>query len=105
MTQPAADCKQNEGKQAVPVLSDAPGRFRHITVIDDGATRTLLLDGVEEGAMDLASEEPVFEYLWAHKFSHLTARPVRRALVLGAGTFCAAKCLALDHPDAQIDVV
>src|SRR3954470_23083157 len=89
----------------MPVLYDAPGRHRHITVIEDTTTRYLLLDGEEEGAMALASEEPVFDYLWFHRASVLAAGPVRRALVLGAGAFTAARCLALDYPAARVDVV
>ena len=54
--------------------------------------------------MDRNSENPVFLYLWFHHCSLLAARP-RRLLVLGAGAFTAPKCLALDHPDADIDAV
>jgi len=83
----------------------AAGQQCWITVIEEFSTRALLLDGCEEGAMRLDSEEPVFAYLWFHKCSHLAGLPVRRALVLGAGAFTAAKCLALDHPEADIDAV
>ncbi len=55
--------------------------------------------------MSLHSEEPVFNYLWFHKCSHLSKQPVKRALLLGAGAFTAAKCLALDNPNAVIDAV
>src|SRR5262245_26247391 len=75
-----------------------------ITVTEEGGVRYLYLDRCEEGAMFMDSEDPVFNYLWFHKTSHL-ACPVHRALVLGAGAFTAAKCLAIDHADAAIDVV
>jgi hypothetical protein len=55
--------------------------------------------------MALDSELPVFHYLWFHKLRHLIGLPLRRALVLGAGAFTAAKCLAIDYPDAVIDAV
>ena len=103
------------------VLYDAAGQQCWITVTEEFSTRSLLLDGCEEGAMRLDSEEPVFAYLWFHKCSHLApsprpllrgergrgegGSPIRRALVLGAGAFTAAKCLALDYPQADIDVV
>src|SRR4029077_1214413 len=50
------------------------------------------------------SEDPVFNYLWFHRAGRLVGE-VRRALVLGAGAFTAAKCLALEHPDAEIHAV
>src|SRR5712671_1875233 len=87
------------------VLHDDAGQQCWIKVHEGCATRTLELDGCEEGAMRLTSEDPVFHYLWFHKCSRLVARPVTRALVLGAGAFTAAKCLALDHPAAQVDAV
>ncbi len=86
-------------------LYDAAGQTCWITVTEEYSTRSLLLDGCEEGAMNLASEEPVFGYLWFHKCSHLVNGPIQKALVLGAGAFTAAKCLALDHPQATIDAV
>jgi spermidine synthase len=86
------------------VLHDAPGSCRWITVREAGSTRYLELDGCEEGAMDLHGEEPVFQYLWLYRLSSL-AKTVRRALVLGAGAFTAAKCLALAHPGADIEAV
>src|SRR6516164_6911138 len=86
-------------------LHDAAGQQCWITVTEEFSTRALLLDGCEEGAMRLDSEEPVFAYLWFYKCSHLTSLPVRRALMLGAGAFTAAKCLALDFPKAEIDAV
>ncbi len=89
----------------MPVLHDASGERRWITVLEEGGNRYLYLDGCEEGAMALASEEPVFNYLWFHKAAALAARPSRRILVLGAGAFTAPKCLALDYPDAAVDVV
>jgi hypothetical protein len=85
-------------------LLERAGTTCRITVIEEGGVRYLYLDDCEEGAMFVDSEEPVFNYLWFHKVSHL-ARPVRRALVLGAGAFTAAKCLALDHAGAAIDVI
>ena len=89
----------------MPVLHDAPGTQRWITVTEENGVRYLYLDSSEEGAMTLSSPDPVFNYLWYHKCSHLVGRPIRRALVLGAGAFTAAKCLALDHPGAIIDAV
>lgn len=86
-------------------LFDAAGKTSWITVHEEYSTRSLLLDGCEEGAMSLDSEEPVFAYLWFHKSSHLVGRSIRKALVLGAGAFTAAKCIALDHPQADIDTV
>jgi spermidine synthase len=86
-------------------LYDAAGKTCWITVTEEHSTRTLLLDGCEEGAMNLYSEEPIFAYLWFHKCSHLAETPIRKALVLGAGAFTAAKCLALDYPNADIDAV
>ena len=86
------------------VLHDAPGGTCRVTVLESETTRFLELDGCEEGAMDLRSEEPVFHYLWFHRLSVLAGR-VRRALVLGAGAFTATKCLALNHPDADVDAV
>jgi spermidine synthase len=86
-------------------LYDAAGKTCWITVTQEFSTRSLLLDGCEEGAMRLDSEEPVFAYLWFHKCSHLVAAPVRKALVLGAGAGTSAKCLALDYPQADIDAV
>lgn len=86
------------------VLHNAPGACCWITVTESASTRYLELDGCEEGAMDLSSEDPVFHYLWFHRASRLAER-VDRALVLGAGAFTAAKCLALDHPRAGIDAV
>src|SRR5262249_24505089 len=85
-------------------LLERVGTSCRITVTEEGGVRYLYLDGCEEGAMFVDSEDPVFNYLWFHKTSHL-ARPVRRALVLGAGAFTAAKCLAIDHSDVAIDVV
>lgn len=87
------------------LLYSAAGRYSWITVSETGRTRSLHLNGCEEGAMHLVSEAPVFEYLWFHKCSVLAGRPLRRALVLGAGAFTTAKCLALDYPGASIDVV
>ncbi len=89
----------------MPVLHDAAGGLRWITVSEENGTRYLYLDGCEEGAMAVDTEAPVFHYLWFHKLSHLIGRPLRRALVLGAGAFTAAKCLALDHPGAVVDAV
>jgi spermidine synthase len=89
----------------MPVLHDAAGGLRWITVTEENGTRYIYLDGCEEGAMALDSEAPVFHYLWFHKLSHLIGLPLRRALVLGAGAFTAAKCLAIDYPDAVIDAV
>jgi spermidine synthase len=86
-------------------LYDAAGKTCWITVTQEYSARSLLLDGCEEGAMNLDSEEPVFVYLWFHKCSHLVASPINRVLVLGAGAFTAAKCLALDYPHADIDAV
>jgi spermidine synthase len=86
-------------------LYDAAGQTCWITVTQEFSTRALLLDGCEEGAMRLDSEEPVFAYLWFHKCSHLAEAPVRKALVLGAGAFTTAKCLALDYPQADVDAV
>jgi len=85
-------------------LLERPGAHCRITVTEEGGVRYLYLDGCEEGAMFVDSEDPVFNYLWFHKASHL-ARPVHRALVLGAGAFTAAKCLVIDHADAAIDVI
>lgn len=85
-------------------LYDAAGKTCWITVEDSEAIRYLLLDGCEEGAMALADDAPVFQYLWFHKGSHLAAGR-RRFLVLGTGSFTAAKCLALDHVDAAVDTV
>jgi spermidine synthase len=87
------------------VLHDAPGDICWITVYEEYDVRYLVLDGCEEGAMDLNSADPVFNYLWLHKCSVLTQRPVNRALVLGAGAFTAPKCLALDYPHAEVDAV
>jgi spermidine synthase len=87
------------------VLHDAAGGLRWITVSEENGNRYLYLDGCEEGAMAVDSEAPVFHYLWFHKLSHLIGRPLERVLVLGAGAFTAAKCLALDHPGALIDAV
>jgi spermidine synthase len=86
-------------------LYHAAGKTCWITVTQEFSTRSLLLDGCEEGAMRLDSEEPVFAYFWFHKCSHLAAAPVRKALVLGAGAGTTAKCLALDYPQAKIDAV
>jgi spermidine synthase len=86
-------------------LYDAAGKTCWVTVTEEYSTRTLLLDGCEEGAMNLHSEEPVFAYLWFHKCSHLAKEPIKKALVLGAGAFTAAKCLALDYPEVDIDAV
>jgi spermidine synthase len=86
-------------------LYEAAGQKCWITVTEESSTRSLLLDGCEEGAMQLDSEEPVFAYLWFHKVSHLVEVPIRKALVLGAGAFTAAKCLALDYAQADIDAV
>src|SRR5947209_20446923 len=83
---------------------DAAGAFRWITVHESESTRYLELDGCEEGAMDRFTEDPVFNYLWFHRASRLVGE-VRRALVLGAGAFTAAKCLALDHAAAEIHAV
>lgn len=87
------------------ILHDAPGVRRWITITEDARMRYLLLDGCEQGAMYLDSDSPVFHYLWFHKCSHLTESPMRRGLVLGAGAFTAAKCLALDHADSSIVAV
>jgi spermidine synthase len=87
------------------VLHDAPGRQRRITVTEREGTRYLHLDGCEEGAMAVGSDDPVFQYLWLHKVSSLADGPVRRILVLGAGAFAAPKCLARDYPDADVDAV
>ena len=87
------------------VLYDAPGQQRWITVEETARARYLLLDDCEEGAMDLSTEEPLFDYLWFHKCSGLGGRPVRKALVLGAGAFTLPKGLALDYPDAWIEAV
>lgn len=89
----------------MPVLHDAPGETCRITIRESDSVRYLELDGCEEGAMDLKSEAPVFNYLWFHKCSCFVKRPAQRILVLGAGAFTAAKCLALDYPDATVDVV
>jgi len=113
VTSPKAEvkwiCGENPEKSdsliPMTVLYDAAGQQCWITVTEEFSTRSLLLDGCEEGAMRLDSEEPVFAYLWFHKCSHLADSPVRRALVLGAGAFTAAKCLALDYPQADIDAV
>jgi spermidine synthase len=86
-------------------LYDAAGQKCWITVTEESSTRYLLLNGCEEGAMRSDSEEPVFAYLWFHKCSYLVHGPIRHALVLGAGAFTAAKCLALDYPQADIDAV
>jgi spermidine synthase len=86
------------------VLHDAAGQECRVTIAEENGKRFLYLDGCEEGAMDLASEQPVFNYLWFHKLSKLTTSP-RRVLVLGAGAFTAVKCLALDYPDADVDAV
>jgi spermidine synthase len=86
-------------------LYDAAGKTCWITVTQEFSTRSLLLDGCEEGAMRLDSDEPVFAYLWFHKCSHLAGAPVGKALVLGAGAGTSAKCLALDYPQADIDAV
>jgi len=86
-------------------LYDAAGKTCWITVTEEYSTRSLLLDGCEEGTMSLVSEQPVADYLWFHKCSHLVNRPMRKALVLGAGAFTTAKCLALDFPEVDIDSV
>jgi spermidine synthase len=86
------------------VLHDGPGGMRWITVTEAGPTRYLQLDGCEQGAMDLNSEDPVFHYFWFHKCSTSAPLP-KRVLVLGAGAFTAAKCLARDHPEADVDAV
>jgi len=86
-------------------IYDAAGKTCWITVTEEHSTRTLLLDGCEEGAMNLYSEEPIFAYLWFHKCSHLAESSIRKALVLGVGAFTAAKCLAMDYPNADIDAV
>src|SRR5882762_515252 len=85
-------------------LYDAQGKSCWITVSESETTRYLELDGCEEGAMDLTGDAPVFQYLWFHKCSFLAAHR-RRLLVLGAGAFTAAKCLALDHPQALVETV
>jgi hypothetical protein len=87
------------------VLHDAPGACLRITVTEENAIRYLLLNGCEEGAMYVHSDDPVFNYLWFHKCSVLAERRPSRLLVLGAGSFSAAKCLALDFPEAIVDVV
>jgi spermidine synthase len=87
------------------VLYDAPGTHGWITINEEHGTRSLLLNGCEEGAMALATDEPVFNYAWLHKCSWLIGRPLRRALVLGAGAFSVPKCLAIDFPSAEIDAV
>jgi spermidine synthase len=104
-TDHAHDPAENLTDDGRRVLYDAAGRVRWITVCENAATRYLLLDGCEEGAMSLHDEAPVFNYLWFHKCSHLATHGVGRALVLGAGAFTAAKCLALDHPGAMIATV
>jgi hypothetical protein len=86
------------------ILLERAGAHCRIKVTEEGGVRYLYLDGCEEGAMFLDSEEPVFNYLWFHKVSQL-ASPVHRALVLGAGAFTAAKCLANDHAAVAVDVV
>ncbi|GIW82612.1 MAG: hypothetical protein KatS3mg105_4419 [Gemmatales bacterium] len=86
-------------------LFDESGTSCRITVYDSETVRYLELDGCEEGAMSLDSEEPVFHYLWFHRCSRLLPHPPQRILVLGAGAFTAPKCLALDYPDATIDAV
>src|SRR5262249_46781165 len=78
---------------------------RHITVTEEETTRYLLLDGSEESAMDIHSHEPVFDYQWFHKVSYFLEKPLKRALVLGAGAFTIPKCLALDHSQAIVDAV
>lgn len=87
------------------LLYDAAGKTCWITVRESATTRYLDLDGCEEGAMHLTGTAPVFQYLWFHKCSILRTGPLRHALVLGSGAGTAAKCLALDHPDAHIDTV
>src|SRR5262245_3345738 len=87
------------------MLYDAPGKTCWITVCESETTRYLELDGCEEGAMDLSSAAPVFQYLWFHKCSCLTGKRAANLLVIGAGAFTAAKCLALDHPQAQVETV
>lgn len=86
------------------VLYDAQGSRCWVTITDDGTARYLYLDGCEEGAMALASDAPVFHYLWFHRLS-VFAGDLRRALVLGAGAFTAAKAFAQDHPSAEVDAV
>jgi len=86
------------------VLHEARGKTCWITIQEDEAARYLHLDGCEEGAMWLASEAPLFHYLWFHTLSRCVENP-RRLLVLGAGAFTAAKCLAIAHPDADVDAV
>lgn len=88
----------------MPILHDGPGGHCWITVTEENGVRYLLLDGCEEGAMRLDSNDPVFNYLWFHKCGFLTRRPAR-LLVLGAGAFTAPKGLALDHPTACVDAV
>lgn len=87
------------------ILYEGGGRQGSIQVNESATTRYLELDGCEEGAMSLHSEDPVFQYLWFHKCSVFAGPRPRRALSLGAGAFTAAKCLALDYPDAEIDAV
>jgi spermidine synthase len=87
------------------ILHDRSGHGVRITVTEEQGVRYLYLDGCEEGAMALESEAPIFNYLWFAKCSRLALRPPHRILILGAGAFTAAKCLALDHPRAAIDVV
>jgi spermidine synthase len=81
------------------------GKHKRITVTEATGIRYLHLDECEEGAMALSDERPVFHYLWGYKLSGLAKPDIHRALVLGAGAFTAAKCLALDHPRAVIDTV
>ena len=45
-------------------LHEAAGEDCWITVRESEMTRYLDLDGCEEGAMFLESEDPVFRYLW-----------------------------------------
>jgi len=90
---------------SMAVLYDGAGSHGWITVTEENGIRYLQLDGTEEGAMDVHSENPVFHYLWFHKCSFLAQGPVGRALVLGAGAFTAPKLLAVDHPGAVVDAV
>lgn len=92
-------------RDPMQVLHDAAGKQCWITVRESANTRTLELDGCEEGAMRLDSEKPVFHYLWFHKCTRLLRRRPQNLLVLGAGAFTAPKCLALDQPSAHVDAV
>jgi spermidine synthase len=89
----------------MPALFDGPGIRHWLTVTEESGTRYLLVDGDEEGAMSVASDDPVFHYLWFHRCSFILTDSPSRVLVLGAGAFTASKCLARDHPAALIDTI